>query len=73
MKIKKIKLHNFRCFKEYELGLSDRFTLLIGDNGSGKTAVLDALASTVSEFLEVINMFNPYNELAEKYSPLKTS
>jgi predicted ATP-binding protein involved in virulence len=52
MKINKIELINFRCFKEYELALSDRFTLLIGDNGSGKTAVLDALASAISRFLE---------------------
>lgn len=52
MKINKLKLENFRCFKEYELELSDHFTLLIGDNGSGKTAILDALALAISEFLE---------------------
>ncbi|MCX7086470.1 MAG: AAA family ATPase [Methylococcales bacterium] len=52
MRIKKLELDNFRCFKEYELEFSDRFTLLIGDNGSGKTAILEALASTVSKFLE---------------------
>ena len=52
MKINKLELLNFRCFKEYKLVLSDHFTLLIGDNGSGKTAVLDALAYTISEFLE---------------------
>lgn len=52
MKIKKIELQNFRCFKEYELAFSERFTLLIGDNGSGKTAVLDALALAISKFLE---------------------
>jgi predicted ATP-binding protein involved in virulence len=52
MKIKKLQLHNFRCFKEYELEFSDRFTLLIGDNGSGKTAILDTLVLAFSEFLE---------------------
>ncbi len=51
MKIKKIELINFRCFKKYELELSDRFTLLIGDNGSGKTAVLDALAIAAGGYL----------------------
>ena len=51
MKIKKLELHNFRCFKEYKLEFSDRFTLLIGDNGSGKTAVLDALAVAAGGFL----------------------
>lgn len=51
MKIKKLKLCNFRCFKEYELELDDRFTLLIGDNGSGKTAILDGLSVAVGAFL----------------------
>lgn len=44
MKIKKISLDNFRCFERLELELSSRVNLLIGDNGSGKTAILDALA-----------------------------
>jgi predicted ATP-binding protein involved in virulence len=52
MRIKKLELHNFRCFENYELELADRFTLLIGDNGSGKTAVLDALSYSMSKFLE---------------------
>lgn len=52
MKINTLKLQEFRCFEEYKLEFSDRFTLLIGDNGSGKTAVLDALASSVSGFLK---------------------
>jgi len=52
MQIKKLGLTNFRCFERYDLELSDRFTLLIGDNGSGKTCILDALASAISEFLE---------------------
>lgn len=52
MKINKLELLYFRCFKEYQLELSDRFTLLIGDNGKGKTAILDALAIIASEFIE---------------------
>lgn len=52
MKINTLKLQEFRCFEEYKLDFSDRFTLLIGDNASGKTAVLDALALAVSGFLK---------------------
>ena len=51
MKIKQLKLHNFRCFKEYELELDERFNLLTGDNGSGKTAILDGLSVAVGAFL----------------------
>jgi len=51
MRIKKLELHNFRCFENYELELTKRFTLLIGDNGSGKTAILDALAVAMGALL----------------------
>ena len=51
MRIKHLELINFRCFEEYKLSPADRFTLLIGDNGSGKTAILDALAIAVDIFL----------------------
>lgn len=63
MRIKKLELHNFRCFEHYELELAERFTLLIGDNGSGKTAVLDALAISTNAFLHEI----PEIEIGDKY------
>ena len=44
MRIDQIQLQNFKCFEEHELDLNPQFTLLVGDNGSGKTSILDALA-----------------------------
>ncbi|WP_150048162.1 AAA family ATPase [Methylomonas rhizoryzae] len=51
MKINKLKLANFRCFEKYEIDFSDRFTLLIGDNGSGKTTILDSLSLNIQDLL----------------------
>ena len=51
MLIRSLELKNFRCFTHYQLSLAPRFTVLIGDNGSGKTAVLDALSVAVGSFL----------------------
>jgi predicted ATP-binding protein involved in virulence len=48
MRIHRLKLENFRCFGRYEIELAPKFTLLIGDNGTGKTALLDALAIAAS-------------------------
>jgi len=45
LKIRKLKVNNFRCFGEHEFELSDEFNVLVGANESGKTAVLDALAT----------------------------
>ncbi|MBU0464555.1 MAG: AAA family ATPase [Proteobacteria bacterium] len=44
MKIKNISLDNFRCFERLNLDLQSRVNLFIGNNGSGKSAVLDALS-----------------------------
>jgi len=35
---------NFKRFADHTLELHPRFTLLVGDNGAGKTTILDALA-----------------------------
>jgi putative ATP-dependent endonuclease of the OLD family len=42
MKLRKLKIQNFRGIKDLELDLDDT-TVLIGENNSGKTAVLDVL------------------------------
>lgn len=46
MKIEKILLNNFRCFdsKGVEFTLDNTLTTLVGGNGSGKTAVLQAIS-----------------------------
>ena len=44
MKIERISMRNFKCFEAKTLELDACFTLIVGDNGSGKTSVLDALA-----------------------------
>ena len=46
MKIEKIRLRNFRCFGDevIELKFEENLTTLVGGNGSGKTAVLQAVS-----------------------------
>ena len=51
MKLKKIKISNYRCFQESEVDFDDHITLVVGKNGAGKTAILDAVAVSVSTFL----------------------
>jgi predicted ATP-binding protein involved in virulence len=44
--VRTLKLENFRCFKNVELGPFDsHFNLLVGANGAGKSSVLLALAN----------------------------
>jgi len=64
IKIKKITLKNFKGFENREFSFSDRFNLLLGDNGSGKTAVLEALKLILS------SIFIGFDE-TEKRSPIE--
>lgn len=51
MKLEKITLHNFRCFKHLELELHPKLTVIVGENGAGKTALLDAIAIGFGRYL----------------------
>ena len=51
MKLKNIKITNYRCFKEADIDFDEHITLIVGKNGAGKTAILDAAAVSVSTFL----------------------
>jgi predicted ATP-binding protein involved in virulence len=44
MKIHSLQLQNFRGFEKLDLALDPSLTLLIGENGAGKTAILEGLA-----------------------------
>ena len=54
----RLRIENFRCFDEVELFPAD-LTLLIGRNGSGKSTVLDVLAS----LREIVVLGKPVEEV----------
>ncbi|MBL1353603.1 MAG: AAA family ATPase [Zetaproteobacteria bacterium] len=50
MKIKHITIQNFKGFKNESFSFNPNITVLIGDNGSGKTTVLEALSFVLGTF-----------------------
>lgn len=50
MKINKIHIQDFRGIQDLEMNLNPQFNLLIGENGSGKTAILEALTVAIGSF-----------------------
>jgi predicted ATP-binding protein involved in virulence len=51
MRIDRLEISNFKKFSDFTLDLHPQFTLLVGDNGMGKTSLLDALAIAAGVWL----------------------
>lgn len=51
MKLKQMHLYNFRCFSELSIAFDDQLTVIVAENGAGKTAVLDAIALGLGRYL----------------------
>jgi predicted ATPase len=59
--LKKIYIHNFRCFENFELEL-DKLNLFIGDNGVGKSSLfhlLHKIQSLINGTEKVSSLFSP--------------
>ena len=51
MRIDRLIVKNFRCFEEREFSFHPQFNCLTGENGSGKTAILEAVAIAAGSWL----------------------
>src|SRR5947209_9970763 len=51
MRIHTLEVENFKKFRKQTVELNRQLTLLVGENGSGKTSLLDALAVAAAIWL----------------------
>lgn len=51
MRIDRLTVRNFRRFAEQEFRFHPRFNLVVGENGAGKTSVLDAVSVAVGSWM----------------------
>lgn len=51
MYISKIKIHNFKCYRKFELDLDKGVNVIVGDNEVGKSTILEAVNLAVSGYL----------------------
>lgn len=51
MKINSIILKNFRGFESFTATFHDKLTVIVGDNGAGKSSLLDAISIAIGTFL----------------------
>ena len=51
MQIDRLKLKNFRCYDKLDIDFDPKLTVIVGENGKGKTAIFDALAIALEPYL----------------------
>ena len=61
MFIKKLHLQNFRCYRDFTIEFSPKLTVIVAENGKGKTAILDALAIAMTPYLAAFHGSRPRN------------
>ncbi|TGO03486.1 hypothetical protein PN36_05390 [Candidatus Thiomargarita nelsonii] len=49
MKLKSVLIENFRPIEKIQLPLHPQLTVLVGENGTGKTSILDAISMVLGE------------------------
>ena len=59
MKLHSLDLKNFRCFAQLRVEFHPQLTVLVANNGQGKTAILDALRIGLWSFLSGFDLANP--------------
>lgn len=55
MKILNVEIQNFRGFERFQATLHPELTVIVGNNGAGKSALLDALAIAAGTFFSGLN------------------
>ncbi len=55
MNIKNLKIKNFKVFENQEFSFDSQMNVIIGNNATGKTSILEALSYTLGTFFLGIN------------------
>lgn len=63
MFLKEIHLINFKCFADAEFHFPNRLTVFIGDNGSGKSAVMDGVARALKNVVDDLYLNGKNNDM----------
>ena len=71
MRINSLSIKNFKCFEDLKLEFSPHFNVLIGDNATGKTSILDAASFTMGTYF--LGVRKATNDSKIELRPLKKS
>ena len=67
MRVDSLFVKNFKCFEERKFAFPEGFTLVVGENGVGKTALTEALAISIANGFDITPTNHPGINLGDKF------
>lgn len=61
MRLNRLKITNFRQFSELDVGFNSQLTVLVGNNGSGKSTIIEAASIAVGTLTYAMDGLTNYN------------
>lgn len=60
--VEKLKIQNYKCFRDFEIEFNDRISIIVGNNEEGKSTILEALQLALSGMLNGRTLFTDVYE-----------
>jgi len=64
LRVDRLDLRNFRCFAECTIELHPQLTVLVAENGRGKTALLDVIGIALGTFVDALTGLQYFHKFA---------
>ena len=68
MFIRKVKIHNFKCYRDFEITLEEGLNIVVGDNEAGKSTILEAINLALTGIISGKSIWNEISQFTKKFS-----
>ena len=62
MFIRKVKIHNFKCYRDFEITLEEGLNIVVGDNEAGKSTILEAINLALTGIISGKSIWNEISQ-----------
>ena len=62
MFIRKVKIHNFKCYRDFEITFEEGLNIIVGDNEAGKTTILEAVNLALTGIIRGKSVWNEISQ-----------
>lgn len=62
MFISKMKIHNFKCYRDFEIDLEEGVNIIVGDNEAGKSTILEAINLALTGIISGKSIWNEISQ-----------